>query len=75
MRKQTRHKTKTDFIMTQEWYNFYSALFNEERTEFIENEVRENEETELTVSETDVHFIIGKVKMAKHQDQGILIYN
>jgi hypothetical protein len=44
---------------------FYSTLLKEERSEFIENEVRENEDMGIKVLLTDMHLIVGKMKNGK----------
>jgi hypothetical protein len=70
MRQQTCHKTKKDFIPTQNWYKFYSTLLAADRIEFMKEEEWKMERTNLTVSDTDVDIIIKNMKNGKSPGPG-----
>jgi hypothetical protein len=70
IRQQTNHKAKIDLISMQDWYNFYSTLLTEDRTEFMEKEEWKMENTNLTASDTDVDRVIKKMKNGKSPGPG-----
>jgi hypothetical protein len=70
MRQQTSHKAKIDLIIMQDWYKFYSTLLTEDRTEFTETEEWKMENTNLTVSDTDVDRAMKKMKNGKSPGPG-----
>jgi hypothetical protein len=54
----------------KDWYKFYSTFLTEDRTEFMEKEEWKMENTNLTVSDTDVDRVIKKMKNSKSPGLG-----
>jgi hypothetical protein len=70
MRQQTSYKTKTDLMLMQDWYTFYSTLLTENRIEFMEEEEWKMGSTNLTFSDIDVDIIIKNMKNGKSPGPG-----